>query len=69
MLFLGAEVHSVSSTSICGRVDDVLLSTPSSSSTSRVEESTPNITSFQDFDDDKPDLLQLIVDDEIKQFL
>ena len=68
--FLGNEARStaVSNPSICGRVDDVLLSTPSQS-TSGLNTSATTTTTFQDFEDDKPDLLQLIVDDEIKQFL
>jgi len=53
--------------SICGRVDDVLLSTPSSSST--LMASTGSTLLQQDNVADKPDLLQLIVDEEeIKQF-
>ena len=73
--YTGGECNLAVSTSICGRVDDVLLSTPSISSckldesSSRLEEPENTANTFQDFDDEKPDLLQMIVDDEIKQFL
>ena len=61
------ECRSSSIVSICGRVDDVLLSTPSSSST--LMASTGSTLLQQDNVADKPDLLQLIVDEEeIKQF-
>ena len=64
---LGNENRSSISSSICGRVDDVLLSTPSSSNSALLDF---NQTTLPELDnaEDKPDLLQLIVDEEIKQF-
>ena len=64
---LGIESRSSISSSICGRVDDVLLSTPSSSNSALLDF---NQTTLPELDnaEDKPDLLQLIVDEEIKQF-
>ena len=55
---------------ICGRIDDVLLS--SCDLVNHTEAGSEPTTVAQNTfaeDEDKPDLLQMIVDDEIKQFL
>ena len=58
---------------ISGRVDDVLLgSTSISHKKSHIEDNSDidiHYSHLNSFENDKPDMLQLIVDEQIKQFL